>query len=223
MQAIERRKPIKQVEARQNRFGLRRRLRCPKILFIVAGAIAFGGLAPASAEEAPPASVKESVLDFTARGIDGSEVALSRYRGEVVLIVNTASKCGFTYQYEGLERLYRRYGGDGFVVLGFPSDNFLNQEFETADEIAAFCDNEFGITFPLFDKVDVTGPTQHPVFAFLTQPETAGSFAGRVTWNFNKFLVGRDGELIARFDTRTEPEDPAVITAIETALAASSR
>lgn len=159
-----------------------------------------------------------SVLDLTAEDINGETVDLSQYRGKVVLIVNTASKCGFTGQYEGLQNLWERYGEEGLVVLGFPSDNFLNQEYGSEEEIAEFCQLNFGVTFPLFSKVDVKGGSIHPVFDFLTGRETAGEFSGRITWNFNKFLIDRNGDVVARFGSREEPESADMIAAIEAAL-----
>lgn len=160
----------------------------------------------------------QTVLDFAAEDIHGRVVALEEYRGSVLLIVNTASKCGFTYQFEGLQRVYERYRDEGLVVLGFPSDNFANQEFETEAEILGFCTGEYGVDFPMFAKIDVGGQTAHPLYAFLTSRESNPEFGGRITWNFNKFLADREGRIVARFDSRVEPEDPVVLAAIERAL-----
>lgn len=160
----------------------------------------------------------QTVLDFDAEDIHGERVALEEYRGSLLLIVNTASKCGFTYQFEGLQRLWDRYRSDGLVVLGFPSDNFANQEFETEEEILGFCTGEFGVDFPMFAKIDVNGRSAHPLYQYLTSREHNPEFAGRITWNFNKFLVDRNGRVIARFGSRIEPEDPEVVAAIEEAL-----
>ncbi len=159
-----------------------------------------------------------TVLDLSATDIHGNEVALSRYRGKVLLIVNTASKCGFTYQFGGLQALWERYRDRGFVVLGFPSDNFAGQEYESDEAILAFCTGEYDVTFPMFSRIDVRGDTAHPIYRFLTDPNRTGRFGGPITWNFNKFLIDRDGHVVARFDTPVEPEDPAVVAAIEAAL-----
>ncbi len=182
---------------------------------VVAAVVFLLALSVAPAVSAQDAS---SVLDLSATDIHGEAVDLSRYRGDVVLIVNTASKCGFTYQFGGLQEIYERYGERGFVVLGFPSDNFAGQEYDSDEEIFAFCTGEYDVTFPMFSKVDVTGGDQHPVYRFLTAPATGGAFSGPISWNFNKFLVGRDGEVIARFDSPVEPDGPEITAAIEAAL-----
>lgn len=165
--------------------------------------------------------VPQTLHDFTANDIYGEPRSLDHYRGTVVLLVNTASLCGYTYQCAGLQRLYERYGDRGFTVLGFPSDNFANQEFSSESEILGFCQESFGVTFPLFSRVDVrpggAGRSIHPLFAWLT---STGADPGPVSWNFNKFLINRDGELVARFDSPVEPEDRRITAAIEGALAA---
>ena len=160
----------------------------------------------------------ESVLDFTATSISGEEVPLSKYRGSLVMIVNVASKCGFTPQYEGLQKLFEAYGPRGFVILGFPSNDFLWQEPGTDNEIASFCRITYGVSFPMFSKISVRGKGQHPLWAFLTSKKTNPKFGGRITWNFNKFLVGRDGAVIGRFPTRTEPMSRKVVEAVEKAI-----
>jgi len=163
-----------------------------------------------------------SLYDFTVRDIHEEPVPLSRFRGRVLLIVNTASRCGFTPQYAGLEALYRRYKDQGFEVLAFPANNFLNQEPGSNEEIRAFCTSRFQITFPLFAKISVKGKDIHPLYAFLTSPETNPEHAGPISWNFNKFLIGRNGVVRARFGSRTAPDHPSLITAIEMALSESS-
>jgi len=163
-----------------------------------------------------------SLYDFTVRDIHEEPVPLSRFRGRVLLIVNTASRCGFTPQYAGLEALYRRYKDHGFEVLAFPANNFLNQEPGSNEEIRAFCTSRFQITFPLFAKISVNGKDIHPLYAFLTSPETNPEHAGPISWNFNKFLIGRNGVVRARFGSRTAPDHPSLITAIEMALSESS-
>lgn len=147
----------------------------------------------------------ESVYDFTAKTISGEEASLRKYQGKVVLIVNTASKCGFTGQYEGLEELYREHKDEGFEVLGFPSNQFANQEPGTDDEIAQFCEVRFGTSFPLFSKINVNGKEAHPLYQFLkTQaPGVLGSKS--IKWNFTKFLVDRNGDVVERFSPKTKP------------------
>ena len=146
-----------------------------------------------------------SLSDFSATGIDGQQVDLSSYDGSVVLVVNTASKCGFTPQYQGLQELYDTYGERGFTVLGFPCDQFGHQEPGDEDEIATFCERNFGVSFPLFSKIDVNGDDTHPLFEWLKK-EQGGLLGGKIKWNFTKFLVGRDGQVIDRFAPTTKPE-----------------
>jgi glutathione peroxidase len=143
--------------------------------------------------------------DFTATSIDGQDTDLSTYEGQVVLVVNTASQCGFTPQYAGLQELHDTYGERGFTVLGFPCDQFGNQEPGDEAEIASFCERNFGVSFPMFAKVDVNGDDAHPLFAWLRE-EKSGLLPGdAIKWNFTKFLIGRDGEVIKRFAPTTEP------------------
>jgi len=160
----------------------------------------------------------ESVLRHTMRDINGAAVDLEQYKGQVVLIVNVASKCGFTPQYEGIEALYRQYCDDGFVVLGFPANNFMGQEPGTNEEIKAFCSTKYDVTFPMFAKISVKGEDMAPLYKDLVSEEYSGLFGGAIKWNFTKFLVGRDGMVRARFGSRTDPLDPEVIRSIEAAL-----
>ncbi len=148
-----------------------------------------------------------TIYDFTAQALDGREVPLSDYRGKVVLIVNTASKCGFTPQYEGLEALNRRYAGRGLVVLGFPCNQFGAQEPGDAAEIASFCSLTYDVTFPMFAKIDVNGPSAHPLYAFLKHEKKGLLGSEGIKWNFTKFLIGRDGQVVERFAPTTKPED----------------
>lgn len=145
------------------------------------------------------------IYDFTARGIDGAEVKLSEYRGRVLLIVNTASKCGFTPQYAGLETLQRKYGPQGLTVLGFPCDQFAHQEPGDEAEIRNFCTLKYDVSFPLFAKVEVNGAQTHPLYAYLKKEKT-GLLGGAIKWNFTKFLVARDGSVAGRFPPTTSPE-----------------
>jgi glutathione peroxidase len=143
--------------------------------------------------------------DFSATAIDGREVDLSTYDGDVVLVVNTASKCGFTPQYEGLQKLQETYADRGFAVLGFPCDQFGHQEPGNEEEIATFCSTTYNVTFPMFAKIDVNGSDAHPVYQWLKK-EQGGLLGGSIKWNFTKFLVGRDGRVIERYAPTTAPE-----------------
>jgi glutathione peroxidase len=154
---------------------------------------------------------------FTARSLDGQDVDLSAYDGQVLLIVNTASQCGFTPQYEGLQRLHDDFSAKGFNVLGFPCDQFGNQEFGDDEEIASFCEKNFGVTFPMFSKVDVNGADAHPVFQWLRKQQ-GGLLGNKIRWNFTKFLVSKDGTVLGRYAPTTTPEK--ISGDIEKALAA---
>jgi glutathione peroxidase len=159
-----------------------------------------------------------SVYDFTVDDIDGTPRSLSAYKGKVVLIVNVASKCGYTYQYEGLETLYKTYKDRGLVILGFPSNDFLGQEPGSDQEIKDFCTLTYGVSFPMFSKLTLKGGKAHPLYKYLTSKETNGKYAGAITWNFNKFLIGRDGATVARFGSKDEPTSSSMIAAVEAAL-----
>jgi len=159
-----------------------------------------------------------NIYDFTMRDIDGTNVNLSAFKGKVLLIVNVASKCGFTGQYAGLEKLYKTHKERGFVILGFPSNDFLGQEPGTDAEIKTFCSLTYGVSFPMFAKITVKGKDIHPLYAFLTSKDTNPKFEGAISWNFNKFLIGRDGTIVARFGSRTKPEDKELVEAVAKAL-----
>ena len=161
-----------------------------------------------------------SALDFKVQDINGKEVDLSQYKGNVVLIINVASKCGNTPQYKGMEAMYKKYAEQGFVILGFPANNYGHQEPGTDAEIKTFCTSKFDVTFPMMSKISTMGDDKAPIFKFLTEKPTAGDFAGEVEWNFTKFLVDRNGSLIARFGNKIKPEDPQVTDEVEKALAA---
>jgi glutathione peroxidase len=161
-----------------------------------------------------------SPLDFTLKTIDGQEKSLSEYRGKVVLMVNVASKCGLTPQYKTLEALYEKYKDRGFVIVGIPANNFGNQEPGTEAEIKQFCTSKYNVTFPMMSKISVKGDDKHPLYKFLTEGKAGEDFAGDIEWNFAKFLVDRNGNVIARFGSRTTPESPQVNETIEKALAA---
>jgi glutathione peroxidase len=157
------------------------------------------------------------VLNFTMNNLNGTPVNLSKYQGKVLLIVNTASQCGFTYQYEGLEILHKRYATRGLSILGFPSNDFGQQEPGTNGEIQQFCQANYGVEFDMFSKVEVLGNSKVPLYSYLTSAATS-RFPGEIAWNFEKFLIGRDGQLLARFKSEVEPESPEMINAIEGAL-----
>ncbi|MFN3168184.1 MAG: glutathione peroxidase [Phycisphaeraceae bacterium] len=176
---------------------------------------------PAHAAEDKPAEEPTKVpeaLNFRMKDIVGQDVHLSRYYGDVVLMVNTASKCGLTPQYEQLQALHESHHEAGLSILGFPANNFGKQEPGSDDDIKAFCKKNYGVEFAMFSKVSVKGKDITPLYAFLTGKETNPQFAGPIQWNFDKFLVGRDGKVIARFSPRTKPDAKEVVEAIEKAL-----
>jgi glutathione peroxidase len=158
-----------------------------------------------------------SALNFKMNNLAGKPVDLATYKGKVVLMVNVASKCGLTPQYKQLESLHEKYAGKGLAVVGFPANNFGAQEPGTAQEIQDFCTKNYGVKFDMMEKVSVKGADTCPLFKYLTSPESG--FPGEISWNFGKFLVGRDGKVIARFDPKTAPDDATVVKAIEDALA----
>jgi glutathione peroxidase len=166
----------------------------------------------------PVPDEKTSVHRFTLRNIDGVETRLGDYKGKVVMIVNTASRCGLTPQYEGLQRIYDKYRDRGFVVLGFPANNFLGQEPGTDKEIKDFCTLNYKVTFPMFSKISVKGDEKHELYRFLTDEASNPGFGGEITWNFEKFLADRDGRIVARFAPKIKPDDASVVEAIEKQL-----
>jgi glutathione peroxidase len=167
-------------------------------------------------ERTPTAELKnKSILDFKMKDIDGQDVKLKKYKGNVLLVVNTASKCGYTPQYESLQAIYDKYGARGFYVLGFPANNFGGQEPGTEAEIKEFCTTKYKVTFPMFAKISVKGDDQDPLYKFLTDKETNPKFAGEISWNFNKFLIDKKGNVVARFSSKDKPDGEAVTAAIE--------
>ncbi|GAA4124034.1 glutathione peroxidase [Nocardioides fonticola] len=158
-----------------------------------------------------------SLADFSATSISGQPVDLADFKGQVVLVVNTASQCGFTPQYQGLQALHDQYAERGFAVLGFPCDQFGHQEPGSDSEIAGFCERNFGVTFPLFSKIEVNGSGAHPLYQWLRK-EKSGLLGGKIKWNFTKFLLGKDGQVIGRYSPTTKPEK--IAADIEKALAA---
>jgi len=172
---------------------------------------------PTPSPATQPSSVAEStVLDFTVRDIDGKDVNLSDYRGKLVLLVNVASKCGMTPQYDALEKTYAKYKDKGLVIIGFPANNFGGQEPGTDQEIKTFCSTKYNVTFPMMSKISVKGDDIHPLYKKLTQDN--GDFNGEIGWNFTKFLIDRNGNVYARFASKTKPDDEQLIGAIEKGL-----
>jgi len=159
------------------------------------------------------------IYAFEVVTIGGETNKLEQYKGKVLLIVNTASKCGFTGQYEGLQRLYAEFKEQGLVVLGFPSNDFMRQEPGSNAEIQSFCTLNYGVTFPMFAKIEVAGKNPHPLYTWLTSKATNPATAGKISWNFNKFLIARDGTVAGRFGSRTKPDDAELTQAVKAALA----
>ena len=164
------------------------------------------------------ASAADSIYDIPLKDIDGKDTSLKPYAGKVVLIVNVASKCGFTPQYTALEAIYQKYKDQGLVVCGFPCNQFGGQEPGTDAEIKQFCTSKYDVTFPMFDKLEVNGANRHPLYVTLAGADSP--FPGNIKWNFTKFLIGRDGKILKRFDSSVKPDSPEVRGAIEVALAA---
>lgn len=159
-----------------------------------------------------------NVYSFEMKNIDGKNVSLADYKGKVLLIVNVASKCGYTPQYKALEQIYEKYKDQGFVILGFPANNFHSQEPGTDAEIKQFCTVNYNVQFPMFSKISVIGDDIHPLYKYLTSKESDPEFPGKIRWNFEKFLIDRKGNVIARFPSATPPDDMTVISAIDKAL-----
>ena len=163
-----------------------------------------------------------SIYDLPIHTLRGEDSSLAPHKGKALLLVNVASKCGLTPQYAGLQRLQDRYGDRGFSVLGFPCNQFLEQEPGSPGEIAEFCSVNYGVTFPLFEKIEVNGPGRHPIYELLTAVPDAEGQAGDIQWNFEKFLVSPEGDVVGRFRPGVEPEDAALVGAVEAALPAGA-
>ncbi len=197
--------------------------------------VALMGVGCGGAGEAPETAAEESnmnafeavvnhtpgVVDHTVTSIEGDTIDLRGYRGRPMLIVNTASKCGYTKQYDTLQKLYEEFGSRGFVIIGFPSNDFGNQEPGTHEEIANFCRLNYGVTFPMMEKVHTKGPEQAPLYRTLTAESPEG-MRGEIKWNFTKFLVNGDGEVVARFESSVDPMDETIVSAVEELLPAES-
>jgi glutathione peroxidase len=202
-----------------------------KLIIVVAAVVALVGFAMVKVQRVMGSDTvkdptqasdkdKPSPLDFKVKDIDGKDVNLADYKGKVVMIVNVANKCGFTPQYKALEAVYEKYKDQGFVIIDFPANNFKSQEPGSNEEIKQFCSDKYNVTFPMMSKISVKGDDKAPLYKFLTEEPTAGDFKGDISWNFNKFLVDRNGQVFARFASPTKPDDAQVTGAIEKALAA---
>jgi glutathione peroxidase len=191
----------------------------PKLPSLLAGLLALvAGVALASAADKGDKKVPP-VLEFTMKTIDGKDVDLSQYQGKVVLFVNVASKCGYTPQYKALEALHEKYAKDGLVIIGVPANEFGKQEPGSNEEIAQFCKKTYDVQFPMLAKVVVKGDGQAPLYKYLTDKETDPKFAGDIQWNFTKFLVSRDGQIVHRFEPKVKPDSEEMTKAIEAELA----
>ena len=191
---------------------------------VIAGCANAQDMPAENAPEAPaaqpePKKEESTALQFKMESLDGKEVDLSKYKGKVTLIVNTASRCGNTPQYAGLEKLNEKYAEQGLAVLGFPANEFGKQEPGSNEDIGEFCQKNYGVKFDMFSKVVVKGEGITPLYEYLTSAKTNPEFPGEITWNFEKFLIGRDGKIAARFKPATKPESPEVVAAIEAELA----
>ena len=185
---------------------------------LIAAALVLGTALLVTAQSPSTQPAVPPLLNVTMKTLDGKDQPLSKYAGKVMLIVNTASKCGFAPQLEGLEALNKKYAGQGLAVVGFASDNFKNQEFATAEETAEFCRTK-GVAFDMFAKTNVTGEAKSPLFQMLTSASGNGVEPGEIKWNFEKFLISRDGEVVARFRSKVKPDDAELTKAIEAELA----
>jgi len=191
-------------------------------ILILAVAVGFSckpkGESSATSEPPQQSVAAESIYGFKLDDIEGNPVKLAEYEGKVLLIVNVASECGFTPQYAGLQAIYEKYKDRGFAVLGFPANNFGNQEPGTNAQIKQFCTTTYGVTFPMFSKISVKGEDKHPLYRHLCATEPGRQFGGEIKWNFNKFLIDRNGQVIAVYGSKTEPQDPQLTVDIENAL-----
>lgn len=185
---------------------------------ILSAVLCLGALTTMATADEKNKHDHECALDFKMKNIDGEKVDLEDYEGKVVLIVNTASECGLTPQYTGLEELYKKYSEKGFVVLGFPCNQFGTQEPGSDADIKKFCSTRYKVSFPLFSKIEVNGDAATPLYKFLTSQDTKPKGKGNISWNFEKFLVDREGNLINRFEPRTKPSDAELVKAIEAQL-----
>lgn len=189
-----------------------------QFLLLLLAVLAVPGCASSNATEKESTKVSKP-LSFTMKSLGGKEVDLGKYHGKVVLIVNVASKCGLTPQYEQIQALHEKHAEDGLAIIGFPCNQFLSQEPGTAEEIKEFCRVNYGVTFDMFAKVEVNGDGACDLYKTLTALDTKPVGPGKISWNFEKFIIGRDGEVVARFSPRTKPDDPKLFKVIEAELA----
>jgi glutathione peroxidase len=192
------------------------------LVFMCLSLLAGGAAAQTKKEGAQTVTVDkdfDKIWDVPLKTLDGKPATLGAYKGKTILLVNVASKCGLTPQYEQLEALQKKYEGKGFTVLGFPSNQFGGQEPGSAEEIREFCSKTYGVTFPMFEKIDVNGDKRHPIYKELTKYNDAAGEAGDIKWNFEKFVIASDGKHLTRFRPKTKPDDPAVVATIESSLA----
>lgn len=187
------------------------------LLSAIAGIIVFGNPALSKKNQLPGDEMKSNISDITVLDMNNKEVKMSEYIGKVLLIVNVASKCGYTKQYKGLQEIYDKYNEQGFEILAFPCNQFGGQEPGTNEQIAEFCSANFGVTFKLFDKIEVNGPNRSPLYERLTSNTAVES--GDIRWNFEKFLIAKNGDVVARYSSKVEPTSSALISALETELA----
>ena len=187
------------------------------VYLLLLAVVALTGCASSNATEEESTKVSKP-LSFTMRSLDGKDVDLSKYQGKVVLVVNVASKCGLTPQYEQLQALHEKHSEDGLAVLGFPCNQFLSQEPGSAEEIEKFCRVNYGVSFDMFAKVEVNGDGACDLYKNLTALDTKPVGAGKISWNFEKFIIGRSGEVVARFSPRTKPDDPGLLKVIQAEL-----
>lgn len=195
------------------------------LIFLIVAVITIGGFAhrlfaEGVVHEPTTMPVSPNALEFKVKDIDGKDVDLTQYRGKVVMMVNVASKCGFTKQYTALEELYKSHADKGFVIIGFPANNFGHQEPGSNSEIKEFCSSKFSVTFPMMAKISVKGSDKDAWYKFLTEEPTAGDFKGEIAWNFTKFVIDKNGNVIARFPSNITPDDPALVGIIDKAIAA---
>jgi glutathione peroxidase len=190
------------------------------ILGLVLSTVAVAGIFGKKSKKDPDPAIQnvKSIHEFSLNDIDGNPVSLSEFKGQAILLVNVASKCGYTYQYEGLQTLYETYQDRGFVILGFPANNFMNQEPGSNADIKSFCSLEYGVDFPMFEKISVKGKDKHPLYVYLTDKSMHPETGGEITWNFNKFLINGEGQVVDRFATNVDPDDPKLISAVEALL-----
>lgn len=187
-----------------------------KTLRLVLPGLFLAGATQGQTKETPTVN---SIYEIKVNKIDGTATSLGEFKGKALLIVNVASRCGFTSQYAGLQKLYETHKERGLVILGFPANDFMRQEPGSNKEIAEFCSLKFQVSFPMFEKITVTGSEIHPLYKYLTDKAAHPETGGKISWNFNKFLIGRDGRILARYGSRTAPDDKELLAAIEKALA----